>query len=174
MNIIDCIKNRRSRRLFLDREISDEKINQILECGIVAPSSMDCQPWHFIIARDKEKKEKLAKLKSEGNQQHILTAPITLIVCVDTEKSPSRYIEDGVTATQNILLAIHELGLGSVYVTGCNPSKEEIADEVREILLIPKNIVPVTILPVGYVDSSEQLGEKKLVNLNDIVHHDKW
>jgi nitroreductase len=174
METRDCIKNRRSRRLFLDKVVPAEIINQILECGITAPSSMNCQPWHFVIVKDKNKLEKLAKLKEEENQQHILTAPVTIIVCVDIEKSPSRYIEDGVTATQNILLAVHDLGLGSVYVTGCNPSKTEIADEVRNILSIPKNIMPITILPIGYIDPSKKLEEKNLVDLNSIEHYDKW
>jgi nitroreductase len=124
--------------------------------------------------RDKEKQTQLAVLKSEDNQQHVLTAPITIIVCVDTDKSPSRYIEDGVTATQNILLAVHDLGLGSVYITGCNLSKPSIADEVRDILSIPKNIIPITILPIGYIDPSEESHEKDLIKLNDIVHFNKW
>ena len=170
MNTIDCIKTRRSRRLFLDKAVSDEQVNQILECGIAAPSSMDCQPWQFVIVRDKNKKEQLAKLKSENNQQHILTAPVVIVVCVDVEKSPSRYIEDGVTATQNILLAVHNLGLGSVYVTGYNPSDPAVADRLRTILSIPNNIMPVAILPVGYVDPAEKLSEKNLINLDSI----KW
>ena len=174
MDTLNCIKTRRSRRLFLDKEVIEEKINQILECAIAAPSSMDCQPWHFVIVKDKDRKEKIAKLKSEDNQQHILTAPVLIVVCVDTEKSPSRYIEDGVTATQNILLAVHDLGLGSVYVTGCNPSKPSVADEVRDILSIPKNIMPITILPIGYINPSEKLEEKKLINLKNIMHFDKW
>ena len=105
METIDCIKSRRSRRLFLDKEVPVELINKIIECAITAPSSLDCQPWHFVIVRDNDKKERLANLKEEDNRQHILTAPISIVVCVDMDKSPSRYIEDGVTATQNVLLA---------------------------------------------------------------------
>lgn len=174
MNTIDCIKTRRSRGLFLDKAISNEQINQILECGTAAPSSMDCQPWQFVIVRDKNKKEQLANLKSENNRQHILTAPVVIVVCIDTEKSPTRYIEDGVTATQNILLAVHDLGLGSVYVTGYNPSDPAVADELRTILSIPNNIIPIVILPVGYVDPAEKLGEKNLVDLDSIKHYNNW
>ena len=174
METINCIKTRRSRRLFLEKVIPEEIINQIIECAISAPSSMNCQPWHFVIVKDKQRKEKLAKLKTEDNQQHIMTAPVVIIICVDIEKSPSRYIEDGVTATQNILLAVHDLGLGSVYVTGYNPSDPSVAQEVRNILSIPENIMPITILPIGYIDPSEKLDEKNLADLNNVIHVDKW
>ncbi len=174
MKTIDCIKSRRSRRLFLDKEISEEIINDIIECAITAPSSVDCQPWHFVVVKDNDKQEKLAKLKDEDNRRHILTAPISIVVCIDTEKSPSRYIEDGVCATENILLAVHDLGLGSVYVTGCKPSKPEVAQQIRKILSLPEKIMPITILPIGYSDSSEKLDDKSLLNLKDIIHYDKW
>lgn len=174
MDAIDCIKTRRSRRLFLDKEISEETINKILECGIAAPSSMDCQPWHFIVVKDKETQKKLAESKSEENHQPILTAPVTIVVCVNTDKSPSRYIEDGVSATQNILLAVHNFGLGSVYITGSNPSKPEKTKKIREILSLPENIIPITILPIGYIDSSEKLDKKNLVSLKDVKHLNKW
>lgn len=174
MNTIDCIKTRRSRRLFQDKDVPDEIIKQILECGIAAPSSMDCQPWHFIITKDKEKLEKLAELKKQDGHNHILTAPVSIIVCVDLGKSPSRYVEDGVTAVQNMLLAIHEMGLGSVYLSASKLTEPEAAQKVRDIFSIPKNIMPVTILPLGYINSSETLDEKNLVDLDNAVHHDKW
>ncbi|MCK4553690.1 nitroreductase family protein [Candidatus Parcubacteria bacterium] len=174
MDTIDCIKTRRSRRLFLDREVSEEKINQILECAITAPSSIDCQPWHFIVVRENILKRDIANLRDEDNQQQFLTAPVLIVVCVDTEKSPSRYIDDGVTTTQNILLAAHDLGLGSVYMCGSKPSDPKIAGEIRNILNIPKAVIPITILPIGYPNPSEKPDDKNLLNLNHIVHNDKW
>lgn len=174
METIDCIKTRRSCRLFLNKEVPEEIIRKILECAITAPSSVDCQPWHFILVKDKSQKEKLAELKEDDNKKHILTAPVLIIVCVDAEKSPSRYIEDGVTAAQNILLASHDLGLGAVYVTSFKPSDIETAEKIRNILNLPRNIIPSAILPIGYRDNSENPKEKTLLNLKDIIHYDKW
>ena len=174
METKDCIKSRRSKRLFLDKEVPEEVIKEIIGCAIAAPSSMDCQPWSFVIVKDKDEKEKLADLKEEGNQEHILTAPITIVVCVDTEKSPSRWIEDGVCATENILLAAHELGLGSVYVTGFSTSDSKVADKVRDILNLPKNIMPVTILPVGYPDPAGKLEEKNFPDLDSVIYYNSW
>ena len=174
MDTINCIKTRRSRRLFLDKKISEEKINQILKCAITAPSSIDCQPWHFVIVREDILKQDIANLRDEDNQQQFLSAPVLIVVCVDTEKSPSRYIDDGITATQNILLAAHNLGLGSVYMCGSKPSDPKVAGEIRNILNIPKTIMPITILPIGYPNPSEKLDDKNLINLDSIIHHNKW
>lgn len=174
METIECIKTRRSRRKFLDKEISEDVLKKLIECAIDAPSSQDCQPWHFVIVKNKESKIKLAKLKEEDNQEHILTAPISIVVCVDKDKSPSRWIEDGITATENILLATHDLGLGAVYVTGFKSSKPKIAEEIRKILHLPKNIIPVTILPVGYPDPSEKLEKKELKKMEEIIHYDTY
>ena len=174
MDTINCMKTRRSRRLFLDKEVSDEKINQILECGTTAPSSVDCQPWHFVIVKDKDKLKKIAELKNEDNQKHILTAPLSIVVFVDTESSPSRFIEDGVTATQNILLAAHNLNLGAVYITGGKPEEPAVSLKVRDILSVPEKFMPISIIPIGYSDPNEKLEEKTLVDLNKITHKDSW
>ncbi len=174
METIDCIKTRRSRRLFTDKEVPDEIITTLIDCAVNAPSSIDCQPWHFVIVKNRESKLKLARLKEEGNQQHILTAPISIVVCVDINKSPGRWIEDGVTATENILLGAHDIGLGAVYVTGFKSSKPEVAEDIRSILNLPENIMPITILPIGYPDDSEKLEKKELIDVNNIIHHEKW
>lgn len=174
METIDNIKTRRSRRLFLDKEIPKEILNKILECAINAPSSMNCQPWHFVIVKDKNIKEKLAYLKTEHNQKHILTAPVSIIVCVDKEKSPSRWIEDGITATENILLASHDLELGAVYISGFSPSDEEVTKKLKQVLQLPENIIPIVIIPIGYPNPEEKLEEKNLIELNKILHFDKW
>ncbi len=174
METLDCIKTRRSRRLFLDKEVSDKIVKELIDCAINAPSSRDGQPWHFVIVKNKESKNKLAKLKEEDNKQHILSAPISIIVCVDKDKSPTRWVEDGVVATENILLAAHDLGLGAVYVVGFKDSKPEITEKIRNILNLPENIIPITIIPVGYSDPGEKLEKKELLDIDKVVHYDKY
>lgn len=173
METIDCIKKRRSKRLFLDKEIPENIINTILECGINAPSSMDCQPWHFVLVKDKNIINQLAELKEDENRGHILSAPLTIVVCVDIEKSPTRFLEDGVTATENILLGVHDLGLGSVY-TGYAPKNSEIKSAIKNILNLPENVIPITVLPIGYPDPNEDIKPKNLIDLKNLIHHDKW
>ena len=162
MNTLECIKTRRSRRLFTDKAIEKEKIDKIIETAIQAPSSRDCQPWHFVIVRDEQIKKALATQKSENNQEHILSAPVSIVVCVDTDKSPNSWAEDGVCATMNILLAAHDMGLGSVYVSGFSRTDEVVAKDMQKTLKLSENIMPITILPIGYPDKKEILENKEI------------
>ena len=174
MDTLDCIKSRRSRRLFIDKPVDDDDITTIIKAAICAPSSRDCQPWHFIVVNDKQQQKALADLKSEENQEHILTAPVSIVVCVDKEKSPHSWAEDGVCATMNILLAAHDLGLGSVYVSGFSRTDEKVIQSVQQVLKLPEYILPITILPIGYYDKNEKLEKKEILDINKVTHENIW
>ena len=71
-------------------------------------------------------------------------------------------------------MAAHDLGLGSVYVTGCKSSNPEVAQEIRNLINLPENIMPITILPIGYPDQSEIPKKKDLVNVSEVTHYNNW
>ncbi len=174
METTNCIKTRRSRRKFLDKEVSDEIINKLIDSARHAPSSRDSQPWEFVIVKNGEVKQKLAKLKGKENEECILGAKATIVVCVDKKKSEIRWVEDGVCVTMNILLEAHNLGLGAVYVTGYSSTEPEITTKIQKVLKLPENIMPVVLIPLGYPDSSEEIEEKELRQINEITHFNQW
>jgi len=169
METITYIKTRRSRRKFLDKKIPDEILEKIINAGRYAPSSMNSQPWEFIIVKDNEIKKKLAELKGKDNEECLLGAKVIIVVCVDMEKSATRWVEDGVCAAMNILLTIHELGLGAVYVTGYNNQDSEITEGIKKTLSLPGNIMPVVLIPLGYPDPNEKIEEKELREIKGIT-----
>ena len=173
MELTDCIKSRRAKRLFLDKPIPSDVVEKILEAGIYAPSAKNSQPWHFLVVSDKEKKTALAFLKEENNRDHILSAQVVILICVDTTKSLRRY-EEGALAAGNILLAAHNEGLGSVYLTAYKSNDDSLTDSIRELFSLPPTIFPVAILPLGYPDITEIIDEKKLVKLKEITHFNSW
>lgn len=172
MDLINVIKTRRTIRKFTERQISDSNVNKLIEAAINAPSSRDCQPWHIIIVKELGIKKALADIGHEENYNCIISAPVVLVICVDKNKSPSRFIEDGVCATQNMLLAAHALGLSSVYIPGNSTENKEIAIRVQNVLKLPKHIFPITILPTGY--PAEKPEKKDLINVGDITHQEAW
>lgn len=174
METTSCIKTRRSRRKFLDKDVSDEIIEKIIDSARYAPSSMDSQPWEFVIIKDDKIKKGLAELKEKENEECILGAKIIVAVCVDKEKSETRWVEDGVCAVMNILLEAHNLGLGAVYVTGYNNRHPEITRGIQGLLKLPENIMPVALIPLGYADPSEELEKKKLREVDEMIHFDKF
>jgi len=174
METFNCIKTRRSRRKFLDKEIPNEIIRKLIDAARHAPSSRDSQPWEFVIIKDNEIKGKLAELKGEENKEHILGAGVIIAVCADKKKSETRWVEDGVCAAMNILLETHNLGLGAVYVTGYSETEPEVTTKIQKVLNLPENIMPVVLIPLGYPDLSEEIEKKELREIDEMTHFDKW
>lgn len=75
----------RTFNAFLDKEVSDELIKELYELMKWAPTSMNCQPGHYVVVKSTEAKQKLNKALAPGNQQKSLTAPATVIIAFDTQ-----------------------------------------------------------------------------------------
>jgi len=171
MQTLECIKTRRSRRKFLDKEVSQELIEKIIEAGKCAPSSENSQPWQFFIIKDKNLKDNFAKINYEENKEAILSSNFILVICVDKEKSPTRFVEDGVLASQNISLAIHDLGLGCVYLSGYKLNDSEKEKNIQQLFDIPEKFMPICLLLVGVPDPDEKLETKILRDNKDLVEY---
>ncbi|MHA2187414.1 MAG: nitroreductase family protein [Candidatus Thorarchaeota archaeon] len=166
----DCIamiKNRRSIRKLTGPPVPDEDVEEILETGFSAPSAGNRQPWRVVVVRDISSRERLAAAASDKKftskvQSFIAQAPVVLVVCAVPEESAARYHERGSTLyvlqdtaalTQNLLLGAHAKGYGACWVGAFNES------EVSQILGIPNNIRPVSIVPIG--DYEGELPKKR-------------
>ncbi len=99
-------------------------------------------------------------------------APVLIVVCVNIEKSYGREIENGILVAATIMLAAYSRGLGSVYLSAYNREKPELEEEIKEILSIPREYKPVTIIPLGYPDETPD--EKKLKPKEQIVHYERF
>ncbi len=151
MNVFDCIFNRRSIRKFEKKDVDDKLIGLILYAGTHAPSAGNVQEWRFVIIKDMEQKEKIAK--AAWDQDFIKTAPVVIVVCADMEKISLKYGERGEklyfaqdigACVQNMLLAAYALDLGTCYVGAFDDKK------ISDILQLPNYIRPVAIIPIGY------------------------
>jgi nitroreductase len=153
MSILDIIKDRRSVRNFTNEEIPGSAIEALVDALRWAPSAGNLQSRKFYFVFNEEVKNKLAQtgLKQDF-VSFIARAPLVIVACADRQVA-SRYGERGIhlyciqdtsASVQNLLLAAHELGLGTCWV---GAFKEE---KVREILNLPDNLIPVAIVPVGY------------------------
>lgn len=174
MEVFEAIKTRRTIRKFLNKDITNESIVKLLEAARYAPSSQDSQPWEFIIVRNQETKNRIAGTREENNQVE-RTAKVLIIICVDTGRSKTRWIEDGSIAAENLILAATELGLTGVWVTGwCGYGKQasESEEAIKRELNLPDNIRPVCSIALGY--PAEEPKEKEFRNLKEMMHYEKW
>lgn len=148
MDALEVILTRKSVRQFDEREIEEEKINTLLKAAMASPSGVNKQPWKFVVVKTKENKQKVIDNMPFGKYN----SPIIIIPCVkDLETVPLNHdlaYCDLSSATENILLAAHALGLGAVWCA-IYPSKIRIK-AIRKALDLPISVSPFSAIYVGY------------------------
>ncbi len=168
---ITVIHNRKSVRNFTGESVTKEQIEILLKAGMAAPTAVNTQPWAFVVVTERSKLNSLADILPFAKMLYKAGAAIS--VCMIPEKAYEKRKEfaimDCSAATENILLAAEALGLGAVW-TAAEPW-EELADHVRRILSIPKEIIPLNIIPIGHPTGEDVVKDKYKV---ENIHWEKW
>jgi len=168
---LNVVYSRRSVRAFTGEEVSRENLIKILKAAMAAPSAVNIQPWAFIVVTKRETLDQLcAKLPYA---KMLDKAGAAIVVCGIPSKdevfAKDYWIMDCSAASENILLASHALGLGAVW-TAVYVDKERI-ENVRNILNIPSNIIPLNVIPIGIPKEKGKALDKFK---EEIIHWDKW
>ena len=160
--MIDIMKNRRTIRKYTEQDIPEELLNELLEVAVRASNTGNMQLYSVVVTRDQSNKEKLAL--AHFNQPMITTAPVVLTFCADANRfvkwAEQRKAEAGfdnlqtfIASTIDAMLfaqafcdAAEEKGLGICYLgtTAYN------ADKIIEALSLPRLVVPIVTVTVGY------------------------
>lgn len=133
--VLEKMKTRRSIRKFKPDMMSEKILNQIIEAGTYAATGMNKQSPIIIAVTNKEMRDKLSKMNQEiggweAGFDPFYGAPVVLIVLAD--KSCRTGVYDGSLVMGNLMLAAHELGIGSCWI---HRAKEEFeTEEGKEIL----------------------------------------
>lgn len=151
MELKETIEKRRSIRAYKDEDISNETIEDILNCGRLAPSAKNRQPWNFVVVRDFLKNriadimEKYASRSTENDERKKLECPNSvlatskvikeapILILVFKEKNENWTIGDNLSigaCIENILLRATDLNLGSLWIRDIAYTKEEIAESL--------------------------------------------
>ena len=158
METFENLFSRRSVRKFDNREIEDEKIELMMKAAMAAPSAINRQPWFFYVVKDNEAKKKIIDAMPFGKYD----SPIIIVPCVnDLNRIPTQgdlaYCDLG-AATENILLAANDLGLGAVWCA-VYPTKMRMK-AIKKTMYMPRNLTPYSAVYVGY-PSKEDKGQVK-------------
>jgi nitroreductase len=174
----------RSIRSFTSQDIDDDLLNDILMTGLRSSSAGNMQTWSVIVTRDEANKGKLYKLHRQ--QIMVLEAPLVLTFCADVFRmrewvrvNDSRQsfddflgfltgAVDAVIAAHSITLAAESVGLGICYMG----TTWWAADQLIDMLELPKGVFPVTSLVVGYPAEDPDLRDR--LPLDVIVHQEKY
>lgn len=168
METMETIRSRRSVRGFTDENVSDVILHQILEAGRWAPSGLNNQAWRFITVRDPDTKVALSKLTEYGAT--IKNAQLLIVVFLDKDHM-YHYVKDVQSigaCIQNILLAIHSMGLGGVWLGEILKNREN----VNNVLGAPDSFELMAVIALGHPIQKERVSERR--ELVQLVFREKF
>ncbi|MFB0517113.1 MAG: nitroreductase family protein [Candidatus Neomarinimicrobiota bacterium] len=158
---------RRSIRKFYSNPVEDEKVDLILQAAMAAPSANNAKPWHFIVVKNRQTLDQIAKLHPYAKMCY--EATLAIVVCGDPAISKNYWPQDCSAATQNILLAGTALGLGTVWL-GVHPRVERKGN-MKKLFGIPENMEVLAVVAIGY--PAEQKSPRTQFDASR-VHADMW
>ena len=163
MDAIEVLKTRRSVRAFRSEPVPRETIQDVIDCGRLAATAINIQPWEFVVVTEPEMRRRIAEITDYG--KFIAEAPACVVVlCKDTKY----YLEDGSAATENILLAARAHGLGSCWVAG---DKKPYAPQICRLVGAPRGYKLVSLIPIGYPGESPEPPKRPL---SAVLHWEKY
>ncbi len=180
MEVLEAIKTRRSVRHYQTKPVDEETLTQVLEAARWAPSWANTQCARFIVVRDTETKERLAESLPRTNSAYkaMTTAPVVIVACAELGKAGYYGGEEPATdkgdwfmfdvgiAMQNLVLAAHSQGLGTVYVGLFDARK------AGAVVGVPQGFAVVALTPLGYPEHAPRPTPRK--ELSEIVSYERF
>ena len=185
METFETIRSRRSVRNFSDHPVEPEKLRAVLDAARMAPSWANLQCWRFVVVKNREVRHQISELasvdsffaakgyKSNPSQSALKEAPVVIVIGAlpnysGDVRGQQYYMTDVGLAAENLMLAAHDLGLGSVFVS--------IFEEkpLAELLAIPPYVSIVGLFPLGYPLHEQRGDAVHRKSLNEIVFYEKW
>ncbi|KPK01645.1 MAG: nitroreductase [Nitrospira bacterium SG8_35_4] len=159
MDMFQLIKTRRSIRKFTEKNVDDEMINKIIEAGTWAPSGLNNQPWRFAVIKDGELKREISTLTHYSKV--VLSAKVLIAVFLDNASGYDRTkdVQAIGACIQNMLLLIHSLGLGAVWLGEILKSRESVLSIVDG----PEDFELMAVIALGYPASQGGKGSRNKV-----------
>jgi nitroreductase len=184
METLEAIRTRSSVRRFSEQPVEPEKLQAVLEAVQQAPSWSNRQCWQLVVVQGQEVRNTISQLsfvesffatygyKTNPAQKGLAQAPVVIVACADPLQSgdlrgEQYYMADMGIAAQNLMLAAHDQGLGSVFVGVFDE------EQLKKLLGIPPGIRIVGLFPLGY-PAGESKGGPPRKPLSEFVHYGTW
>jgi nitroreductase len=168
MDFIDVVRKRRSIRKYTSEKVSDEKLANIIEAALLAPSGGNRQPWRFIVMKEKDVKAKVADACSK--QLWMGDAAVIIVGCCQPVAGidESALMRDVTIAMENLVLAVVNEGLGACWI-GASADR---ARALRPILQIPPEVGINALVCLGY--PAEPPRQKTLKKQEETVCYESY
>ena len=182
--MIDTLLNHRSIRKYKPDPIPEELLNRILEAGTRASTTGNMQVYSMIVTTDASIKKELSPC--HFNQAMVTEAPVLITFCADfnrfnrwcrlrgAEPGYDNFLSfftaaiDALLVAQNVCVAAEDAELGICYLG----TTTYMAAEIIRILELPKGVVPVTTVTLGYPDEYPGLTDR--LPEEAVIHREKY
>jgi nitroreductase len=163
MDVYEAVRTVLAVRQYQDKPVPPEVVARILEAGHLTASSMNMQPWHFILVNDRPTLQKMAAIVTSG--PYIAEAPLAVVVAIEATEYA---VSDASRAIQSMVLTAWSEGVGSNWTgfTGI--------DVLKALLGIPDALQVLAVIPFGYPVKKIGLGHKKRKPISEVVHRGKF
>lgn len=163
MEVFEAVQTVLAVRSYQDKPLPREVVRRIVEAGRLTGSSMNGQPWHFIVVENRETLRQLGALAQTG--AYIAQAPLAVVVAID--KTPYA-VSDASRAIQSMILTAWSEGIGSNWVGFLG------MEEVKLLLGIPAELDLLGMIPFGYPTQVRSQGKKRRKSLSEVAHHERF
>ena len=159
MEVFDAVRTVLAVRNYQDKPVPPEVVRRIVEAGRLTGSSMNRQPWHFIVVENRDTLRQLGALAKTG--PYIAQAPLAIVVAIERTMFS---VSDASRAIQSMILTAWSEGVGSNWVGFRG------LDEVKSLLSIPDELEVLAIIPFGYPAQPIGKGKKKRKSISEVAH----
>jgi len=163
MEVFEAVRTALAVRAYQDKPVPPDVVRRIVEAAHLTASSMNGQPWHFVVVENRDTLRKLGEAVRTG--PYIAQAPLAIAVAL--EKSPYA-VSDASRAIQSMILTAWSEGVASNW-TGFGG-----LDGVKSLLGIPAEMDVLAVVPFGYPAKAIGQGKKKRKPLSQVAHRERF
>lgn len=164
MEVYEAVKTVLAVRRYEEKPIPPELVAQIVEAGRLTASSMNRQPWHFIVVEEPETLQQMGNLARTG--PYIADAPLAIAVAI--EKESPYGVSDASRAIQSMVLTAWGAGVGSNWVGFKN------LGDVGALLDVPESFEVLAVLSLGYPTRDLGQGKKQRKPLAEVASRERF
>jgi nitroreductase len=164
MDVFDVVRTVLAVRRYQDKPIAEDAVRRIIEAGQLTASSMNQQPWHFVVVQDRAALQELGKLVKTGPY----IAEAAMAIAVAYEKSSRFGISDASRAIQSMILTAWDAGIGS------NWAGFGGLEGVARYLGIPPELEVLAVVPFGYPAQAVGRGRKQRNPLGSVASRERY
>jgi nitroreductase len=163
MEVFEAVRTVLAVRAYQDKPVPPEVVHRIVEAARLTASSMNRQPWHFIVVQERDTLRQLGERVKTG--PYIAQAALAVVVAMDKTKFS---VSDGSRAIQSMILTAWSDGVGSNWAGFMG------LPEVKPLLGIPDELDILAVVPFGYPAQPVGKGKKQRKPLSEIAHRERF